>query len=62
MIPRLLENEIYYRLKSMHKAIIVLGARQVGKTILLKALQAQLEQEGKAIRYLNCASHGPPFG
>lgn len=54
MIPRLLGNKVYSLLKSMHKAIIVLGARQVGKTTLLKALQARLELEGKDIRYLNC--------
>ena len=38
----------------MHKAVLVLGARQVGKTTLLKAMQARLAQEGVSIRYLNC--------
>ena len=54
MIPRLIENEVYNRLTSLHKAIILLGARQVGKTTLLNALQTRLVQEDKAIRYLNC--------
>jgi predicted AAA+ superfamily ATPase len=50
----LVENEVYARLTSLHKAILLLGARQVGKTTLLGALQARLESEGKAVRYLNC--------
>lgn len=54
MIPRLLEETIYKRLITLHKAIIILGARQVGKTTLLGALQARLIGEGKAVRYLNC--------
>lgn len=54
MIPRLIENEIYTRLTSLHKAIILLGARQVGKTTLLGSLQTRLTQEGKVVRYLNC--------
>jgi predicted AAA+ superfamily ATPase len=54
MIPRLVEENIYIRLTTMHKAIILLGARQVGKTTLLKILQARLTQEGKRVRYLNC--------
>lgn len=54
MIPRLIENEIYTRLVSLRKAIILLGARQVGKTTLLGALQTRLSKEGKIVRYLNC--------
>jgi predicted AAA+ superfamily ATPase len=54
MIPRLVENEVYERLTSLHKAILLLGARQVGKTTLLGSLHARLAQEGKVIRYLNC--------
>jgi predicted AAA+ superfamily ATPase len=54
MIPRLIENYILNRLTTLHKAIILLGARQVGKTTLLNALQSRLTQEGKSIRYLNC--------
>jgi len=54
MIPRLIEHEIYSRLTSLHKVIILLGARQVGKTTLLSAIQTRLTQEGKSVRYLNC--------
>lgn len=54
MIPRLIENQIYTRLVSLHKTIILLGARQVGKTTLLETLQRRLTAEGKAVRYLNC--------
>ncbi|MDP3184992.1 MAG: AAA family ATPase, partial [Anaerolineales bacterium] len=50
----MIENEVYTRLVSLHKAIILLGARQVGKTTLLGALQTRLAQEGKVVRYLNC--------
>jgi predicted AAA+ superfamily ATPase len=54
MIPRLIEPHIYSRLTSLKKVVIVLGARQVGKTTLLMSLQSQLLQEGKSVRYLNC--------
>jgi predicted AAA+ superfamily ATPase len=54
MIPRLIEKIIYDRMTSLHKAIILLGARQVGKTTLLNALQNRLTLEGKSVRYLNC--------
>ena len=33
---------------------MILGARQVGKTTLLGALQERLERLGKTVRYLNC--------
>lgn len=39
---------------TLHKAIILLGARQVGKTTLLNSLQSRLTHEGKSVRYLNC--------
>ena len=54
MIPRLQEQEIYLKLTSLHKAVILLGARQVGKTTLLRSLQSRFEKDGKEIRYLNC--------
>ena len=54
MIPRLIENIVYQRMSTMHKAIILLGARQVGKTTLLQALQTRLQNLGKSTRYLNC--------
>ncbi|PKO04956.1 MAG: hypothetical protein CVU41_14440 [Chloroflexi bacterium HGW-Chloroflexi-3] len=55
MIPRKIETVIYQRLTTFHKAIILLGARQVGKTTLLLKLQKRLEEEeGKTVRFLNC--------
>lgn len=54
MIPRYIEDSVYQRLVSLHKAIIILGARQVGKTTLLSALQDRLTAGGKIVRYLNC--------
>lgn len=54
MIPRLVENLILSNLKSSGKIILVLGARQVGKTTLVKDISQKLEKEGKRILYLNC--------
>ncbi len=54
LIPPLIEEVVYHHLTSLHKAMILLGARQVGKTTWLLALQKRLEREGKAVRYLNC--------
>jgi hypothetical protein len=41
-------------LTRLHKAILILGARQVGKTTLLQSLQKRLEEQGESVRYLNC--------
>jgi uncharacterized protein len=54
MIPRLIEISVYQRMTTLHKAIILLGARQVGKTTLLHALEDRLIHAGKSVRYLNC--------
>ena len=54
MIPRLIEDTVYNKITSLHKVIILLGARQVGKTTLLRALEARMARTGKSIRYLNC--------
>jgi len=54
MIPRLVEDNLYQRMTTLHKAILLLGARQVGKTTLLHALQDRLLSQGKSVRYLNC--------
>lgn len=54
MIPRLIENTLLNRLSSRNKIIIVLGARQVGKTTLLDSVQQKLEKEQKQVLYLNC--------
>ncbi len=54
MIPRFIEHIVNQRLESLHKAVILLGARQVGKTTLLRSIQARHAREGKVVRYLNC--------
>lgn len=54
MIPRLSEDLIFSSLKSSGKIILVLGARQVGKTTLVKDIGKRLETEGKKVLYLNC--------
>ncbi|MBI2020046.1 ATP-binding protein [Candidatus Daviesbacteria bacterium] len=54
MIPRLIEDLILSNLKSSGKIILVLGARQVGKTTLVKDISRKLEKEGRKVLYLNC--------
>lgn len=54
MILRLIEHLILSSLKSSGKIILVLGARQVGKTTLVKDVGKKLEGEGKKVLYLNC--------
>lgn len=54
MIPRILQQTIMGRLSTLRKVILILGARQVGKTTLLQAVQAELVGQGRRVRYLNC--------
>lgn len=54
MILRLSEELILSSLRSSDKIILVLGARQVGKTTLAKDISKKLETEGKKVLYLNC--------
>ncbi|OGH18931.1 MAG: hypothetical protein A3F31_02360 [Candidatus Levybacteria bacterium RIFCSPHIGHO2_12_FULL_38_12] len=54
MIPRLIEDLVLSSLKSSGKVILVLGARQVGKTTLVKDIGKKLEEEGSRVVYLNC--------
>lgn len=54
MIPRLIEKHILYSLISMQKIVLVLGARQVGKTTLIQSIQEKLEKKGNKVLYLNC--------
>jgi len=37
-----------------HKIVLIFGARQVGKTTLLRIVQEQLEKSGRRVRYINC--------
>ncbi|MHB0875818.1 MAG: ATP-binding protein [Anaerolineae bacterium] len=41
-------------MRSLQKVTLILGARRVGKTTLLRELTARLEQQGWRVRYLNC--------
>jgi predicted AAA+ superfamily ATPase len=54
MIPRFIEQTVFERLTTLRKVILILGARQVGKTTLLASIQARLAESGKQVRYLNC--------
>ena len=54
MIPRLAKNVILSSLKSSGKIILMLGARQVGKTTLAQDIASKLAKKGKRILYLNC--------
>ena len=54
MIPRFLEETVIERCTSLHKVILILGARQVGKTTLLHAIESRLARAGRRVRYLNC--------
>lgn len=54
MIPRLIEQTVINKLTSEEKLILVLGARQVGKTVLAKDIKRRLEREGKKTLYINC--------
>ena len=52
MIPRLLEKYIAEKLK-MKKIILILGARQVGKTTLVNVIESKFYGQKKVL-YLNC--------
>lgn len=54
MILRLTEDMVFSSLKTSGKIILVLGARQVGKTTLIQKMGKKLEEEGKRVMYLNC--------
>lgn len=54
MIPRAVEKTVRNLLTQPRKIILILGPRQVGKTTLLKQLQANLAKGGQRVIYLNC--------
>lgn len=54
MIPRLLEKPIKKSLLKHKKVILLMGARQVGKTTLTKSIQSYMEARKKRVLYLNC--------
>ena len=49
-----MEDNVFKMMVTLHKAFVLLGARQVGKTTMLQSLQMRLENHGKSVRYLNC--------
>ena len=54
MIPRLIEDLVNSRLQSSGKVILLLGARQVGKTTLVEHIVFKLKSKGQKVLYLNC--------
>lgn len=54
MIPRLLEEHIIADLLKDSKTIVVLGARQVGKTTLAEDIQKNVAEADTKTLYLNC--------
>ena len=54
MIPRLIEDLVNSRLESSGKVILLLGARQVGKTTLVEHIAFKLRSKGHRVLYLNC--------
>lgn len=54
MIPRLIQKKVLDSLLRYKKAIIILGARQVGKTTLVLDIQNILNKKGHTVLYLNC--------
>lgn len=54
MIPRLLKKVVVKRLTELQKVLIILGARQVGKTTLLKEIEKEIKTDGYKTLYFNC--------
>lgn len=54
MIPRFVQQNIISASKDVKKAILLLGPRQAGKTVVLKSLQTYFETQGKKTVYFNC--------
>ena len=48
-IPRILKKEIIEKIKNSHKAIVLYGPRQVGKTTLIKNIINELPYKTLAI-------------
>lgn len=54
MIPRVIEDLVISRLEQSRKVILLLGARQVGKTTMVKNIEGRYKKRGKRVLYLNC--------
>lgn len=53
MIPRLIQDSVISALRGVRKVVLLFGARQVGKTTLVHAIEEALRLEAKTF-YLNC--------
>ena len=54
MIPRFVQQKIISASKDLKKAILLLGPRQAGKTVVLQSLKTYFEHSGKKTVYFNC--------
>lgn len=54
VIARLIEQTLLHALEKSQQIVLLLGARQVGKTTVLLSLKKTLEQQKGKIVYLNC--------
>ncbi|MBI3384572.1 ATP-binding protein [Candidatus Gottesmanbacteria bacterium] len=54
MIPRLIEKVVKSALLGSGKIVLLLGARQVGKTTILNNLASSLQDQNQTMIYLNC--------
>lgn len=54
MIPRLIEKNLVDKLINYDKLVILLGARQVGKTTLIQNIADSLKSKGKNVLLVNC--------
>src|SRR5258708_7011472 len=54
MIPRFVQDKVVSDLKEDTKTVIILGARQVGKTTLVKEIERKFTEKEKKALYLNC--------
>jgi predicted AAA+ superfamily ATPase len=54
MIPRFIEDKVFKDLTDEIKTVIILGARQVGKTTLVQEIERKFTAKKKRVLYLNC--------
>ncbi|MDP3724545.1 MAG: ATP-binding protein [bacterium] len=54
MIPRLVEDLVFSKITTSKKIVLLFGARQVGKTTLVRRMEERLKAKGKRVQYFNC--------
>ena len=54
MIPRLVESLVIDKLRRLNLVTIILGARQIGKTTLIRSIISRFKNDGQKVIYLNC--------